>query len=99
LSYNFKTNRKMKKLLLLAGIALFSLTSNAQEENKGLEGTWWAAGGVALAQLPRGGRRTQLYHARGHNGEHTEGAVLNADNEAEQQKLLLIAAREDDVGS
>jgi opacity protein-like surface antigen len=33
----------MKKILLLAGIALFSFTANAQEkENKGLEGAWWA---------------------------------------------------------
>lgn len=33
----------MKKLFLLAGIALLSLNVSAQEESKGLEGTWWVA--------------------------------------------------------
>jgi len=36
----------MKKILLVAAIALFGLTANAQEkkESKGLEGTWWVSG-------------------------------------------------------
>ena len=38
----------MKKLLLLAGIALLGFNANAQEEKKGLEGTWWVAGQVAF---------------------------------------------------
>ena len=58
-----------------------------------------AAGGVALAQLPRGCGRTQLYDARRHEGEHTEGAVLDDDCEAERQKILHIVKRKDDVGS
>lgn len=34
----------MRKLFLLAGIALLSLNANAQEkESNGLEGTWWAS--------------------------------------------------------
>lgn len=41
LSHNFKTKNKMKKILLFAGIALMSLTANAQD--KGLQGTWWAS--------------------------------------------------------
>lgn len=48
----------MKKLLLLAGIALFSLTSNAQEENKGLEGTWWAAGQLSFGSNDNGAVKT-----------------------------------------
>lgn len=48
----------MKKLLLLAGIALFSLTSNAQEENKGLEGTWWAAGQLSFGSNDNGTVKT-----------------------------------------
>jgi opacity protein-like surface antigen len=32
----------MKKLLLVAGLAIFSLTAQAQEQSKGLEGAWWA---------------------------------------------------------
>lgn len=36
----------MKKLFVLAGIALLSLTANAQEKKAGLEGTWWASGQV-----------------------------------------------------
>ena len=39
----------MKKLLLLAGIALLGFNANAQEENKGLQGTWWVAGQVAFS--------------------------------------------------
>ena len=48
----------MKKLLLLAGIALFGLNANAQEENKGLEGTWWAAGQVAFGSTETGNVKT-----------------------------------------
>jgi len=32
----------MKKILLVAGIVLLSLTANAQEKSKGLQGVWWA---------------------------------------------------------
>lgn len=45
LSYNFKTKNKMKKLFLITGIALMSLTANAQD---GLKGTWWAAGELSF---------------------------------------------------
>lgn len=48
----------MKKLLLLAGFALFSLTSNAQEENKGLQGTWWAAGQLSFGSNDNGTVKT-----------------------------------------
>lgn len=40
----------MKKLFLLAGIALMSLNGNAQEKTKsGLQGTWWVAGQVSFS--------------------------------------------------
>ncbi len=39
----------MKKLLLLAGVALLGFNANAQEESKGLEGTWWVAGQVSFS--------------------------------------------------
>jgi len=48
----------MKKLLLLAGFALFSLTSNAQEKNKGLQGTWWAAGQLSFGSNDNGTVKT-----------------------------------------
>lgn len=48
----------MKKLLLLAGFALFSLTSNAQEENKGLQGTWWVAGQLSFGSNDNGTVKT-----------------------------------------
>jgi len=48
----------MKKLFLLAGIALLSLNANAQEENKGLEGTWWAAGQVSFSSQKTGDAKT-----------------------------------------
>jgi hypothetical protein len=49
----------MKKLFLLAGIALLSLNVNAQEkENKGLQGTWWAAGQVSFSSDKTGGAKT-----------------------------------------
>ena len=38
----------MKKILLVAGIVLLSLTANAQEKSKGLQGVWWAAGQVSF---------------------------------------------------
>ena len=38
----------MKKILLVAGIVLLSLTVNAQEKSKGLQGVWWAAGQVSF---------------------------------------------------
>lgn len=45
----------MKKILLVAAIALFGLTANAQEkESKGLQGTWWAAGQVSFSSTKTG---------------------------------------------
>ncbi len=45
----------MKKIFLLAGIALLSLTANAQEKkSEGLQGTWWAAGQVAFGSEKTG---------------------------------------------
>jgi len=38
----------MKKILLIAGIVLLSLTANAQEKSKGLQGVWWATGQVSF---------------------------------------------------
>ena len=49
----------MKKLILLAGIALMSLNVNAQEkEDKGLEGVWWAAGQVSFSSQKTGDAKT-----------------------------------------
>ena len=48
----------MKKLLLLAGIALLGFNANAQEENKGLQGTWWVAGQVAFGSSDNGTTET-----------------------------------------
>jgi hypothetical protein len=49
----------MKKLFLLAGIALMSLNVSAQEkENKGLEGVWWAAGQVSFSSSKTGDAKT-----------------------------------------
>ncbi len=49
----------MKKLFLLAGIALMSLNVNAQEkEDKGLEGVWWAAGQVSFSSSKTGDAKT-----------------------------------------
>jgi len=49
----------MKKLFLLAGIALMSLNVNAQEkEDKGLEGVWWAAGQVSFSSSKTGDSKT-----------------------------------------
>lgn len=45
----------MKKILLLAGITLFGLTSYAQEkESKGLEGAWFATSQVGYQQTKTG---------------------------------------------
>ncbi|MBL7886520.1 MAG: outer membrane beta-barrel protein [Flavobacterium sp.] len=45
----------MKKLFLLAGIALMSLSVNAQEKTKsGLQGTWWVAGQVSFTSEKTG---------------------------------------------
>jgi len=49
----------MKKLLLLAGIALLGFNANAQEEKKGLEGTWWVAGQVAFSTTDNGVSETK----------------------------------------
>ncbi len=48
----------MKKLLL-ASIVLLGLNANAQEENKGLEGTWWVAGQVAFSSTDNGASETK----------------------------------------
>lgn len=58
LSYNLKTKYNMKKLLL-ASIALLGLNANAQEENKGLQGTWWAAGQLAFSTTDNGASETK----------------------------------------
>jgi hypothetical protein len=49
----------MKKLLLLAGIALLGFNANAQEEKKGLEGTWWVAGQVSFSTTDNGASETK----------------------------------------
>ena len=51
---NNKTKTKMKKILLVAGIVLLSLTANAQEKSKGLQGVWWAAGQVSFNSTKTG---------------------------------------------
>ncbi len=50
----------MKKILLVATIALFGLTANAQDkkESKGLEGTWWVAGQVSFDSSKIGAAKT-----------------------------------------
>lgn len=45
----------MKKILLVAGIVLLSLTANAQEKSKGLQGVWWAAGQVTAGTAKTAG--------------------------------------------
>ena len=47
----------MKKVLLVAAIALFGLTSNAQEK-KGLEGTSWVAGQLSFSSSNNGSVKT-----------------------------------------
>ena len=45
----------MRKILLLAGIAIFSLTATAQEkESKGLQGAWFATSQVGYQQTKSG---------------------------------------------
>lgn len=44
----------MKKILLLAGIVLLSLTANAQEKDKGLQGAWFATAQVGYTQQKQG---------------------------------------------
>lgn len=46
----------MKKFLLVAGTVLLSMTANAQD--KGLEGTWWAAGQVSFSSTKTGNVET-----------------------------------------
>jgi len=50
----------MKKILLVAAIALFGLTANAQEkkESKGLQGVWWAAGELSFGSSKTGAAKT-----------------------------------------
>lgn len=44
----------MKKILLVAALAIMSLTVNAQEKSKGLQGIWWAAGQVSFGSSETG---------------------------------------------
>lgn len=44
----------MKKLLLVAGLAFFGLTAQAQEQSKGLEGAWFATSQVGYQQSKTG---------------------------------------------
>jgi hypothetical protein len=48
----------MKKILLVTGIVLLSLTANAQEKSKGLQGVWWAAGQVSFDSSKTGDAKT-----------------------------------------
>jgi hypothetical protein len=50
----------MKKILLLAGFALFGFSANAQEEgaSKGLKGTFWVAGQVSFDSSKTGLAKT-----------------------------------------
>lgn len=51
----------MKKILLVAGVVFLSLTSltaNAQEKSKGLQGVWWAAGQVSFNSSKTGDAKT-----------------------------------------
>jgi hypothetical protein len=51
----------MKKILLVAGVVFLSLTSltaNAQEKSKGLQGVWWAAGQVSFNSTETGDAKT-----------------------------------------
>jgi hypothetical protein len=50
----------MKKILLIAGFALFGFSANAQEEgtNKGLQGTFWVAGQVSFNSSKTGTAKT-----------------------------------------
>ncbi|CAM3054812.1 outer membrane beta-barrel protein [Flavobacterium frigoris] len=44
----------MKTILLVAAVAIMSLTVNAQEKSKGLQGIWWAAGQVSFGSSETG---------------------------------------------
>ncbi|MEC4050573.1 hypothetical protein OX284_014125 [Flavobacterium sp. SUN046] len=44
----------MKKILLLASVVLFTLTSNAQEKSKGLQGVWFAGGQLQFGSTKTG---------------------------------------------
>ncbi|POS02046.1 outer membrane beta-barrel protein [Flavobacterium croceum] len=44
----------MKKLFVLAGIALLSLTANAQEKKAGLQGAWFATAQIGYSQTKQG---------------------------------------------
>ena len=44
----------MKKLLLIAGIVLVSISTQAQEKSKGLQGTWWVAGQLSTSSEKTG---------------------------------------------
>lgn len=50
----------MKKILVVACIAIFSFSANAQEKkvDKGLEGVWWAAGQISFDSSTRGSDKT-----------------------------------------
>jgi hypothetical protein len=48
----------MKKILLIAGIAILSITAQAQEKSKGLQGTWWVAGQVSFSSEKTGDAKT-----------------------------------------
>ena len=44
----------MKKILLLASVVLFTLTSNAQEKSKGLQGVWFVGGQLQFSSTKTG---------------------------------------------
>jgi opacity protein-like surface antigen len=44
----------MKKLLVVAGIALLSITAQAQEKSQGLQGAWWATAQFGYQQTKHG---------------------------------------------
>lgn len=48
----------MKKILLVAGIVLLSLTANAQEASKGLQGAWFATAQIGYNQEKTGDVKT-----------------------------------------
>lgn len=48
----------MKKILLIAGIALLSLTVNAQEKSKGLQGAWFATSQIGYQQTKSGNHKS-----------------------------------------
>lgn len=48
----------MKKVILMAAITILGLTANAQEKDKGLQGTWWVAGQVSFDSSKTGDAKT-----------------------------------------